>query len=53
MLPIEILEERRMLSVQVDAEQGTISVRGTDANDVIIVSRDAGKPHRYVFTING
>src|SRR5258706_6551118 len=53
MLPIEILESRRMLSVQVDVAQGLISVRGTDADDVIIISRDKDRPHRYLFTING
>ena len=53
MLPIEILEKRRMLSVQWNQDDDIIHVRGTDKDDVIVVERSQSAPNVYVIFING
>src|SRR5438552_18052089 len=53
MLPIEILEDRRMLSIDALSNTSEIDVRGTPGNDAIIISLAAERPNRYVFSING
>jgi Ca2+-binding RTX toxin-like protein len=53
MLPIEILEERRMLSVQWNQDDHSIHARGTDKDDVIIVQWNQAAPKVYVISING
>ena len=52
MLPIEILEQRQMLSVTPLADSSEIDVRGTPGDDVIVISLAEGRPNRYVFSVN-